>query len=158
MRHWVKFGTGFFYTRPADLTFTKYLCILENNLFSFGQTQPRRCNFTSQKLSHSPTKPSLRKTTYQAVFCRRWWGGSRGSSCSCATARRRRSPRGSGRRPRPRRSTAGRLKSEQAYGGCALTGTIVPYNLMYFFTHHDLGYYNWTFALARTCSVCIRTF
>ena len=40
--------------RPDHLMPKKYLCRLENNLFLFGQTQPRWCNLNSSKLSHSP--------------------------------------------------------------------------------------------------------
>ena len=36
----------------------KYLRMLENNLFSLGQTQPIRCNLTNRKLSQSHSPPT----------------------------------------------------------------------------------------------------
>ena len=51
LRHWAKFGTGFFYTRTGYFLFKKYLPVLENGLLSFGQTQPSSCNLTSSRVS-----------------------------------------------------------------------------------------------------------
>ena len=36
-----KFGTVFFNTRTDQLIFKKYLSVLENNRFSYGQTRAR---------------------------------------------------------------------------------------------------------------------
>ena len=47
---------------------------------------------------------------YLSGFCRRWWGGRSGGSCSCATARRWPSRRGSARTPPRWCSKAGPLK------------------------------------------------
>ena len=48
LRHWAEFGTSFFLhkNRPFDLE-NNIFSSVENELLSFGQTQPRWCNHTS---------------------------------------------------------------------------------------------------------------